>query len=294
MFKLHKFSWYWNRARAYVGRPRMIVQTKPVVIDDSDYCEEPIFMVGAHRSGTSLVRRLFNSHSQIACPPESFFISHYAAMFQDRHIGAGYEAFGYSDEDRRRDLARNASRLHEAYRLATGKQIWADKTPIYALHLDAIDALYGGKPRYVLVLRHPGDIVFSIHNRNWRFNDVEDGFESALAHVKETIDAMMAFEARHPERCVRIVYGELCSTPETVLESALHGLGLGLRFEPGMLNFADQDHNFGLEDPVVRGTRAIKAQSGSWRGLEPHRQARIAEVFGDWVDSNLDWRDPIA
>lgn len=285
MRRLHSLSWYWNRFRAYLGRPRMIVQTKPVVIDEDDWCEEPIFIIGAHRSGTSLVRRLFNSHSQIACPPESFFIHHYAGMLQDRHVRGGYEAFGYDDAERRRDLARKAASLHEAFRLAGGKRIWADKTPIYTLHLDAIDALFAHRARFVLVLRDPGDIVYSVYRRDWRFNDVEDGFESALAHVKEATDAMLAFEARHPDRCVRIVYSELCERPEPCLSAALEGLGLDLAFEPAMLDFADKDHNFGLEDPVVRGTRSITANSGAWRGLDPDRQQRIRDTFGDWAES---------
>lgn len=286
MRRMHSFTWYWNRFRAYMGRPRMIVQTKPVVIDEDDWCEEPIFIIGAHRSGTSLVRRLFNSHPEIACPPESFFIRHYADMLQDRHVRGGYEAFGYDDAERRRDLARKAASLHEAFRLASGKRIWADKTPIYTLHLDPIDALFDARARYVLVLRNPGDIVYSIYKRNWRFNEIEDAFESALAHVKEAIDAMLDFEARHPERCVRIVYCELCVAPEAVLRLALEGLGIGLEFEPAMLDFADKDHNFGLEDPVVRGTRTIMANSGAWRGLEPAQQARIRETFGDWAETS--------
>ncbi|HEX4849128.1 MAG TPA: hypothetical protein VFV30_13370, partial [Novosphingobium sp.] len=86
--------------------------------------------------------------------------------------------------------------------------------------------------------------------------------------------------------CVRIVYCELCVAPEAVLRLALEGLGLGLEFDPAMLDFADKDHNFGLEDPVVRGTRTITANSGAWRGLEPAQQARIRETFGDWAETS--------
>jgi len=32
---------------------------------------EPIFIIGCPRSGTSLLRRIVDSHSCIACPPES-------------------------------------------------------------------------------------------------------------------------------------------------------------------------------------------------------------------------------
>lgn len=287
MRRRHGLIWYWNRVKTYLGRPRMIVQTKPVVIDDADRCEDPIFIVGAHRSGTSLVRRLFNSHPEIACPPESFFVANYAAMLDDTFVGAGYEAFGYSREEMRQDLARKASSLHEAYRIATGKRIWADKTPQYTDHLEAIDRLYGGKARFVLVLRHPGDVVHSIYKRDWRFNDIEDGFESALAHVKASIDNLLAFEAKCPDRCVRIVYRELCAEPEAVLTATLGRLGLD--FDPEMLDFADKDHNFGLEDPVVRGTRAITLNTGAWRSLSEAQQARIIETFGSRAGEFAYW-----
>lgn len=290
MRRRHGLIWYWNRIKTYIGRPRMIVQTKPVVIDDADRCENPIFIVGAHRSGTSLVRRLFNAHPLIACPPESFFIANYAQMLGDTFVGAGYEAFGYSKEDMRQDLARKASSLHEAYRIATGKQVWADKTPQYTEHLDAIDRLYAGKARFVLVMRHPGDIVYSIYKRDWRFNEIADGFESALTHVKACIDSLLDFEARQPDRCTRIVYSDLCLAPEKVLTAVLERLELP--FDPEMLAFADKDHNFGLEDPIVRGTKTIKANSGAWQSLTEGQQARIVETFGPQTLEGTYWPIP--
>lgn len=279
--KYHNLPGQWNRIKSYVGRPRMIVQTKPVIIEDDDRCEEPIFIVGAHRSGTSLVRRLFNTHSEIACPPESFFMANYAAMLGESDVNGGYDAFGYTPAEMRRDLANKASSLHEAYRIATGKRIWADKTPQYATQLEQIDRLFGNKARFVIVLRHPGDIVHSIFQRDWRFNSIEDGFESALAHVKTCIDSLLAFEAKQPDRCTRIVYRSLCADPQNELTLAL--ASLGLQFEPGMLDFADKDHNFGLEDPVVRGTRTIAANSGAWHSLNETQRTRVIEVFGDRV-----------
>ncbi|MFM5953964.1 MAG: sulfotransferase family protein [Novosphingobium sp.] len=278
MRRRHGLIWHWNRIKTYLGRPRMIVQTKPVVIEDGDLCERPIFIVGAHRSGTSLVRRLFNSHPEIACPPESFFIANYAAMLGDRLVRAGYEAFGYTAEDMRQDLVRKATALHEGFRIATGKRVWADKTPQYAEHLDAIDTLFAGKARFVIVLRHPGDVVHSIYKRDWRFNAIEDGFESALAHVKQSIDALLAFERRNPDRCARIVYCDLCDDPEGVLSKALGRIGMA--YDPEMLAFGSKEHNFGLEDPVVRGTRSIQLSNGAWRGLTRTQQGRIVETFG--------------
>ncbi|MFP5395504.1 MAG: sulfotransferase family protein [Alphaproteobacteria bacterium] len=265
----------------------MVVQTRAVVLADADRCAEPIFIVGPHRSGTSLVRRLFNSHPDIACPPESFYITHYAAMLEDRHVRAGYDGFGYDDEQMRLDLAGKAASLHEAYRLAQGKRIWADKTPHYALHLEAIDRLFAAQPRYVLVLRHPGDVVHSLYRRGWRLNGIDDPFESALEHVRNCLDALLEFETRHPRRCVRLVYEDLCDQPEPVLARAM--VGLGLQFHPAMLRFADHHHNFGVEDPVVRGTRRIAPRHGDWRSLGEDQKARVIEFFGTAVERMDFW-----
>lgn len=290
----HRFTWYWHRFKSYVGRPRLVVQTRAVLLDDDDYCEQPLFIVGPHRSGTSLVRRLFNSHPEIACPPESFYLTRYADMLDDSHVQAGYDGFGYSAEQMRLDLARKASALHEAYRLANGKRIWADKTPDYSLRMDCIDQLFAGQPRYILVLRHPGDVVHSIYRRGWRLNRIEDLFESALHHVRACLDGLLDFESRHPDRCVRLLYDELCAEPERTLSEAM--AKIGLRFHPAMLRFAEQDHNFGMEDPVIRGTRAITPRHGDWLSLNPMQQARIREVFGPavdrpdyWTASGADW-----
>lgn len=283
----HGLLWYWNRMRNWLGRPRLVVQTRAVVLDDAARCREPVFIVGPHRSGTSLVRRLFNSHHAIACPPESFFIAHYAAMLDDSLVADGYAGFGASLAEMREDLARKAASLHEAYRMATGKHIWADKTPQYSSHLDPIDRLFDRRARFVIVLRHPGDVVHSIYKRGWRFNALADDFESALAHVRQSLDAVLAFEATQPDRCTRIVYEDLCVAPEQVLTAAL--ARLGLPFDPGMLNFAGKPHNFGQEDPVVRGTSGITRQSGAWRSLSAARQQRLVEVFGPRIPADSYW-----
>jgi hypothetical protein len=64
---------------------------------------------------------------------------------------------------------------------------------------------------------------------------------------------------------------------------------LGLEFDPGMLDFADKDHNFGLEDPVIRGTKSITLNTGAWRSLTPVQRARIVETFGRQADKALYW-----
>lgn len=278
---MSSLRWYYNRIKAYIGRPRTVIQQKAVVLRDLDRCEHPLFLMGIHRSGTSLLRRMVNSHPQIACPPESFFMANYVAMLDDALCAAGYEGFGYDREAMREDLAHKAGELHEAFRISQGKPIWADKTPQYVAIAEDLDRLFARRPRYLLIYRHPLDIAFSLYARGWRHNDAEDLFEGTLAYIHESMARLNSFYAAHEDRCARFDYHDLCHTPEATLGRALEKIGLA--FDPAMLAFANQDHNFGVEDPVIRGKRTIEESAGAWKSWSDERKQRAVELFGPQV-----------
>ncbi|WP_066558254.1 sulfotransferase family protein [Croceicoccus bisphenolivorans] len=275
------FRWYYNRIKSYVGRPRLIVQEKPVLVDESVRCDHPLFLLGAHRSGTSLVRRMINSHPDIACPPETFYIARYVEMMQDEETAAGYEGFGFGAAEMRNDLARKASSLHEAFRLSQGKAIWADKTPQYLQIAEEIDRLFDARPRYILISRHPLDIAHSIWKRGWKFVDIDDPFEAALIYARQCAGKLDAFAASHPDRCGRLHYAELCAYPEAALTKAMEAVGLS--YHPEMLKFGEKQHNFGLEDPVIRGKKSVEASAGAWQGWNAGGKRRATEIFGEAV-----------
>ncbi|HEX4738354.1 MAG TPA: sulfotransferase [Allosphingosinicella sp.] len=283
-------NWQMRRLRSFVLQPRRVIQTRAVAVEDTDYCDRPIFILGVHRSGTSLVRRMFNSHPKIACPPESFFMAHYADMLEDGRVELGYMGLGYDFEQMRQDLARNAARLHEAYRIAQGKEVWADKTPRYLDKIDAIDRLFGARPVYVLVLRHPCDILFSLHKRGWRFNDIEDPFLSSVAYVKDAIEKLLAFEQRHPERCARLVYQRLVRAPEAELRGCLERVGFD--YDPEMLNFGSKSHNFGIEDSIVRGLSSIRPMERAWESWDDRQKEIASQAFGPRIFEEDYWAEP--
>lgn len=272
-------KWYYNRVKSYIGRPRLQTQIRPVIIDERERCENPIFLLGAHRSGTSLLRRLFNSHPRIACPPETFFMADYVRMLDDPWVEQGYLGFGMDGEAMRADLARKASELHEAFRIAADKPIWADKTPQYVPIAPGIDRLYAGKARYVVIFRHPLEIVHSIWRRDWPVNDIADPFESALVYVRDTLPKLESFAASVEGRCGRIHYDRLCADPAAELAQALAAIGLD--YDPAMLTFGEQQHNFGLEDPVVRGKKTIEASHGAYKSWTNAQKERALAAFGE-------------
>lgn len=115
---------------------------QPIHVDvDDDACERPIMIIGTHRSGTSLLRRVVDSHPSVACPPESFFLTHYAAALDDPLTGDGLAGMGFEGEAAKAGIQRGAVFFHEAYRRAQGKARWADETPAYAERLPTLARL---------------------------------------------------------------------------------------------------------------------------------------------------------
>lgn len=274
----------WNRLKTYLGRPRMVVQSNAVVLSEYEACEHPLFVLGPMRSGTSLVRRMLNSHPEIACPPESYFIDRYASMACDEQVLAGYEGLGFSRDAAIADLARKAGESHEAFRIAQGKAIWADKSPPYTLKAEAIDALFGGRPRYLLVWRHPWDAAHSLRERGWYLEEDTDPLAAALHYVRENFEAMRRFADLNPGRCAELRYSRLCADPESEFAPAL--AHLGIEWHRDMLDFGAKEHNFGTEDPIVRGQKSIRISSGAWKSWSEAERKRSLEIIdpADWPD----------
>lgn len=268
-----------RRVRAFIAKPFIVVQTKPVIIRDENLCVDPIFLVGLHRSGTSLVRRMFNSHPSIACPPESFFLKWYCDIYKDPTSYSGFRGFGQGVEDMRRHLARQASELHEAYRISQGKRRWADKTPQYTECLDELSELFGRQAQFVLIFRNPLDVAYSIYERGWRFVEGEgDLLALTIKYVRDRLENMRRFLAENPDVATALWYEELVVDPETHLGQVMSFLGEP--YDNAMLRFNEKSHNFGTEDPIVRGTRSLRASGGYWRNLPVDERSRLEEGLG--------------
>ena len=256
-----------RRARAWFGKPKIIYQDRLVQLDANERCEDPIFLVGVHRSGTSLLRRVINSHPNIACPAESFFLEHYVRMLEDRHVADGYRSFGNDPEMMRCDIAKKASSLHEAYRIAQDKPRWADKTPQYTKILSGLQTLFGDGCRFLMIYRHPFDTVASLIERGWDLSgDGAFNLAATLEHLGREYRNQIDFEKSNPDICVRVKYEDLVLQPEMTLRKLMPLLGEA--FSDRQLRHHEQEHGFGTEDPIARGLTGFQPSIGNWQALD--------------------------
>jgi hypothetical protein len=141
------------------------------------------FLVGSHRSGTTLLRRIAEAHSRIAVAPETQWIPQYykhrTGLTADgmvtevlilrltehpklRHLGV-------SPKDLRRLLAPGerpayadfVGRIFDCFGEARGRSLVGDKTPNYVRQVRVLHALWP-RARFVHLIRDGRDVCLSV------------------------------------------------------------------------------------------------------------------------------------
>jgi len=116
--------------------------------------ERPAFILGLYRSGTTLLRRILDSHTRLACPSETEFMAHLFAMMEDDRSVEGLRSAGYGQDATRLQIRNFADQTLGNYALSRGKARWIDKTPRYIRHLEQLQQVYPDA-QFIVIYRHP-------------------------------------------------------------------------------------------------------------------------------------------
>ena len=268
-------------------RDRLLVK----VVDTSQRRHsEPCFMIGVYRSGTTLLRYILDSHSNIAVPPETNFLHSIADIWGSDWIKKGFQGVGVDEAglaERLRDFAWN---ILDDYAAAKGKTRWIDKTPSYIDVLDFIDLLFGKECRYIMLYRHGLDVANSIatmHERDVlagpakRYADeYKQSPRLAFAHYwVDQCKKMLSFEEARRDQCFRIHYEQFAQDPEAYIQPLFEFLGE--EWEPEVLNFNKKQHDFGLQDHKILETNRFKPNIGTYDCWSTEEIAVAKEITAD-------------
>jgi len=235
----------------------------------------PIFIVGCQRSGTSLLRRILDSHSRIACPPESKFILPLVSVLRSTQAMSGLESMGYGREEVLRALRRFIAAFFEGYAEASGKARWADKTPIYVDCLPEVWDLFGSNARFLLIVRHGLDVAYSLSDPHRDYPAIRKHVEEEGGNVPVAAGRFWSaqnrkierFRSQHSAACLRLRYEDLTGSPQPTLKSVFEFLDED--WEPTVLQYDRFPHHSGQEDPDVRRRRRIEQNSGRYLAWPP-------------------------
>src|SRR5438477_10673197 len=91
----------------------------------------PIFVGGAGRSGTTLLRVMLDAHPHICCGPELKVLPSIAEWYQTltRNFAPVLQSYQIGQADLRQRFREFIEGLVANFRRASGKPRWAEKTP---------------------------------------------------------------------------------------------------------------------------------------------------------------------
>jgi hypothetical protein len=188
----------------------------------------PAFILSTVRSGSTLLRVLLDSHSQICSPHE--------IHLRDLALGEGSR---YTEKSLREiSLDRRQLEyvlwdwvLHRELE-ESGKRLLVNKAPSNVFIVDRIVECWPDA-RFVFLLRHPGAVARSRHAVR-----PQDSVERNVAKVLSYGQALEDARQEYPGATVR--YEDLAADPAPVMQELCRFLGVP--WEPGLLEYGQYAH----------------------------------------------------
>jgi O-antigen/teichoic acid export membrane protein len=256
--------------------------------------DSPIFIVGLSRSGTTLLSRMLNAHSNIAIFPETWWyvvLDRLGCMeeFTDPWQSSLFFNEVWKNLKSYRDpaariLAEEASRqpryvgptvrllekLGQEYAKERKAAIWGEKTPGHVLWLSQIRELFP-RARVLCMVRDPRDVLVSYDDRWNRGRRDTNYLISTAALLKFFLTHLLHRSAFPPEQVHWVKYESLAAHPAEELEQVCSFLQVD--FEPAMLEFHHRYQNVEDEMPDGRHHRLLSKPATT------QRVGRYREVF---------------
>ena len=250
----------------------------------------PIFIGGAGRSGTTLLRVMLDSHPHIACGPELKVGPTLARLWLDCQTGyaANLRALHLGSQDVNRILADTLAAFLAPFQQATGKPRIAEKTPGNVLFFGPLHHLFPESP-LVHVIRDGRDVVASLLGVDWTGPDGHPvsytrNARAAAAYWVASVQAGRQVAAIDPgvrEQYIEVRYENLVTDPEGELRRLLDFLSEP--WDEAVLRHQEVRRDLAGETSTGQVEQAVYTSAvGRWRWdlSEADREA-VKDVAGD-------------
>ncbi|WP_377807982.1 sulfotransferase [Azospirillum sp. A29] len=203
---------------------------------------QPIFIVGAPRSGTTLVEQILSAHPTVAAGDELPALPQLPQLIPQMLSSPLRYPEALSElwmGDQRDGLTRLRDEyLRRARAMITplpGNSRFTDKMPFNELHLGLIALMFPTAP-VVHVIRHPLDVVLSMMSQNLThgFNCASD-LETAAIHCRRMLELVAHYRTEIAVRYIPLRYESLVQDFEPNVRRLLDLAGL--RFDRRCLRF---------------------------------------------------------
>lgn len=263
----------------------------------TDNAHRGIVVLGMPRSGTTLLRRILDSHRAICAPGETFLLRATSRFLESEEIAfgidygvlGGLKPLGFAADDILGRLRALAFQFYDELARRAGKRRWAAKTAVDSFYVDAIERLCAGHVQFVCVVRHGLDVACSLKE----FSDELQGYIAelrpylqrhprpleAFAHAwVDVTKALTGLAERQAGDAIAIRYEDLVEDPDGTLARLFEFLGEDLDPDLPRRAFGNREVT-GLGDWKTYATHEFKGESiGRWRSLPADMTARLAAI----------------
>ena len=269
--------------------------------------DSPIFIVGANRSGTTLLRLMLNAHSRIAVPDEMRFFRFTPAAgisifdwaqpdvsdakwdefvngFLD--VNAGHLAELDGDAIREELMALDPRELRTPFTLVMetwakhfGKMRWGEKTPGTLYYCDVAIEMFPSA-KFIYIARDPRGGVTSMQKTSFYTDNVI--LNSFIRNKSHSIGRKVLLEHVPVDQRIDVRYEDLVTQSESQLKSICEFLGE--EYESEMLAFFENSKRFMIDKASDDFNRAAKmpvdrTKAESWKNeLSPYDAAIVEKI----------------
>lgn len=221
--------------------------------------DQPVFIVGCSRSGTTLLSVILDRHSEVAITPETAFYDEIAPKLPPANgslesVLAAWRRLpelGLSVDAviSRCGLSPSARQLLKAllalYAEARSKQRCGEKTPQHLNHVPRIMKEFP-ESRVLCLIRDGRHVALSLRQMPWW----QDGLAGAVELWLKAIEFSDAFTDQYPLNFKTVRYEQLVARPEVMMSEVMEFVGL--EFEHAQLKATPSD--------------VVLARSLAWKG----------------------------
>jgi len=251
--------------------------------------QDPIFIGGAPRSGTTLLRAIVNTSKSIVCGPEARIVPALCALssqVEQMHMPVLEQQYGLSRTALYQCFASNIKGFLAPVQADSGRRI-AEKTPANILHFVQLRRLFPASP-LISIVRDGRDVIASLLSMDWTHastgepmaitRDVKaaaqlwvDSVEAGAAMRADSNYFELRYESlvRHPRETIGGLFSFLGEDAQSVEAALDHARGFNATAG------ANESSNARVAQPI--DTHAI----GRWKSaFDAQQQAAILSIAG--------------